>query len=368
MIFSVVLGVLSPVRGQSVWQGAADSLWSNPANWTGAGVPDGNAAWARFPDGAKNLNVTVDGTFTFRQLQFVNNGAGAYAISGGTLVFDKNGEGCGLMDASTRDNTISCNLTVSNSRTGDTPSSVISKIAPAGTLRLAGTVTTSSITVFHVPNKGRLVISGSLVGGEDPQPNAFNQQFQASDGGTITIEGPGVSTGPSGGTICISLGGDAGPGTMNLNRPASLAGGKILFINNASTSNSVINLGADNAIANDEGSLRTQVSVACESLTLNTNGHELDLSQKTFQLFPYGNPGVTLNLDLGDGASHLCFARSSSERWNGALVITHFTKGEDSIRFGTDERGLIPSQLARITINGAGGVEIDADGFLVVPE
>ncbi|TSA30168.1 MAG: hypothetical protein D4R65_13830 [Verrucomicrobiaceae bacterium] len=352
--------------GQSVWKGDAGPLWSAPANWS-EGVPDSNTAFVQFKDSAKNRTVTVDGNFTFQQMLFLGGSPAPYILTGGTLIFDRNGGGSGLLDGSTRDNTVSSNVTVNTSDT--TRSSVIAKIAPSGTLTFSGTLTTASLTVFHVPNKGRLVISGNLVGAEDPQGGSFNQQYQAGAGGEITIEGSGVSSNPSPkSTVSISLGGDTGPGTMNLNRPAALAAERILLLNNASTSNSSVNLGADNAIANDEGSFRTQVSVAGESLALNTNGHSLDLSQKTFQLFPFGNPGVTFNLDMGNGNSLLCFARSSSENWKGALCITNFTKGQDSIRFGENELGITPAQLARITINGAGGVEIDAEGFLVVPE
>ena len=366
IILSVLLVEASQVRSQSVWKGDAGPLWSTPDNWS-AGVPDGNTAFVQFKDSAKNRTVTVDGNYTFQQMQFLGGSPAPFLLTGGSLIFDRNGGGSGILDGSTRDNTVSSNLTVNTSDT--TKSSVIAKIGPSGTLNFSGTLTTESLTVFHVPNKGRIVISGNLVGSEDPQGGSFNQQYQAGAGGEITIEGTGVSSNPSPkSSVSISLGGDTGPGTMNLNRPAALAAARILILNNASTSNSSVNLGADNAIANDEGSFRTQVSVAGESLTLNTNGHSLDLSQKTLQLFPFGNPGVTFNLDMGNGNSQICFARSSSENWKGALCITNFTKGQDSFRFGDNELGITPAQLARITINGISGVEIDADGFLVVPE
>jgi len=366
MIAAAALIAAPHAWSQTVWKGDAGPLWSTPANWS-AGVPDGNTAFVQFKDSAKNRTVTVDGNYTFQQMQFLGGSPAPFILTGGSLIFDRNGGGSGILDGSTRDNTVSSNLTVSTSDT--TKSSVIAKIGPSGTLNFSGTLTTSSLTVFHVPNKGRIVISGNLIGAEDPQGGSFNQQYQAGAGGEITIEGAGVSSNPwPKSSVSINLGGDAGPGTMNLNRPAALAAERILLLNNASTSNSSVNLGADNAIANDDGSFRTQVSVAGESLTLNTNGHSLDLSRKTLQLSPFGNPGVTFNLDMGNGNSQLCFARSSSENWKGALSITNFTKGQDSIRFGENELGITPAQLARITINGAGGVEIDAEGFLVAPE
>lgn len=351
---------------QSIWTGSDGPLWSTPANWS-AGVPDSNTAFVQFKDSSRNRTVTVDGSFTFQQMQFLGGSPAPYLLTGGTLIFDKNGAGSGILDGSSRDNTVGSNVTVSSSDMSR--SSVIAKIGPSGTLTFGGTLTTASLTVFHVPNKGRLVITGNLVGAADPQGGSFNQQFQVAAGGEISIEGGGVSSNPSPrSTVSISLGGDTGAGTMSLNRPAALAAERLLFLNNAATSNSSVNLGADNAIANDDGSLRTQVAVAGESLTLNTRGHSLDLGRKTLQLFPFGNPGVTFNLDLGDGNSNLCFARSSSENWRGALCITNFTKGQDSIRFGENELGITPAQLARITINGANGVEIDANGFLVAPE
>jgi len=363
----VVAVLVSPSRanGQSIWNGNSGPLWSTEANWS-AGVPNSDTAYALFNDSVGNREVTVDGTFAFQQIVFQGNSKTPYVLTGGAFVFEKIGENNGLKDLTTRNNTIDCPITIRNS--GAAASAfLIAKNAVSGTLTIGGTMTTSSNTTFDVRKGGGNVIAGSLVGAADSTVG-FNQNFQVMSDSSITIPGPGVSSNDGGGTVAISLGSESNKGTMNLNRAAAIAGGMILLINPASVSDSSLNLGADNAIANDAGVFRTQVSNDGQSVRLNTNGFRLDLGSKTLRMFPYGSPTATFTIDMGSGASELCFANSRAENWRGTLAITNFTKGQDSIRFGTDDTGLKRAQLDRITINGVGGVEIDSGGFLVVPE
>lgn len=352
---------------QTVWTGGEDGRWGNSANWT-EGVPNSNAASARFGNGAANGTVTVDGTFTVQSLEFVGNGKTPFHLTGGTLVYDRKGEtACGFLDSSKGDNRVDSTLEIRNSGSAGS-SSLIGKNAFPGKLSLEGEIITATKTVFDVRKGGNLVISGSLTGAEDPNPGQFNQNFQASADGVISIEGPGVSSNPAGGTVCLILGSESSSGTMNLNRPSSLAGGIILFVNPAITgTTSSLNLGADHAIANDEGKFRTQVTTAGQSVVLQTNGHDLDLGNKNLQLFPSGSSEAVFTLDLGDGDSEICFAASHMEKWRGSLAIVHFTKGKDSVRFGTDDSALTPGQLEKISINGSKGVGIDSQGFLVLP-
>lgn len=356
---------ISPLRGQTVWNGNTNSQWSTADNWS-AGVPNSNASTARFIDGPANRDVTVDGTFTFKSLEFQGGKQSLpYTFSGGTLIYDRNGNGgSGIADISTHDNMINSAIEVRNSGSTGSPS-IFEKSATAGTLILAGQITTSTNTLFDARKGGNIVITGNIVGAEDANPGQFNLSFQVLEESSVTIEGPGSSSNPSGGTVCISLGSESSAGRLNLNRPASLAGGMILFINAAGVSISALNLGADHAIANEEGVFRTQVLKDGQSVNLNTNGHKLDLGNKMLLLFPWGSPMATFNIDLGAGNSSVCFAASSSKKWKGALAITNFTKGKDSVRFGTDASGLQPEQLALISINGASGTSIDSKGFLI---
>ncbi|WP_168441958.1 autotransporter-associated beta strand repeat-containing protein [Pontiella desulfatans] len=65
------------------------------------------------------------------------------------------------------------------------------------------------------------------------------------------------------------------------------------------------------------------------------------------------------------GASHLAFADSSSIAWTTPnLIITNFTPGTDSIRFGTTAGGLSPAQLAGITLNGSSNLALLSSGYL----
>lgn len=354
--------------GQSVWTGRTDSQWGTADNWS-AGIPNSNTAWARFADGPSNRNITVNGIFTFQTLEFHGaKAASPYILTGGTFHYDRNGgSGGGIVDVSIRDNTVNSAIEVRNSGSVGSASVVI-KNAISGTLTLGGTITTATNTVFDVRKGGNLVITGNLVGDADTDRGFFNQTFQVLLNSSVTIEGPGVSSNPGGGTVALSLGSDSSGGTMNLNRAAALAGGMILVSNPATVSLSVLNLGADNAIANDDGVFRTQVSQDGQSVNLNTNGFSLDLGNKRLRLFPFGSAAATFAIDLGIGKSAIRFAASNSEKWRGTLAVSHFSKGSNSIRFGTDSSGLKPEQLALITINGAGGVSIDSQGFLVAPQ
>jgi autotransporter-associated beta strand protein len=66
------------------------------------------------------------------------------------------------------------------------------------------------------------------------------------------------------------------------------------------------------------------------------------------------------------GTSALSFGDSTGLSWgSAALVISNFTVGSDSIRFGTDAGGLTSGQLGDITLNGDANVLLDYNGYLV---
>jgi autotransporter-associated beta strand protein len=71
-------------------------------------------------------------------------------------------------------------------------------------------------------------------------------------------------------------------------------------------------------------------------------------------------------INIGSGAT-LAFADSSGVSWaGGTLDITGTFVSGSSLRFGTNNSGLTPTQLGLITLNGASGsYSLDANGFLV---
>lgn len=364
--FCAILFSALPAWSQSVWKGTAGPEWSKGANWSD-GVPNSNKAIVKFDDTAANRLVTVDGTYTFQQLQIMGQGGEPYVIGGDTLVYDR-GEAAsnGFNDTSRkRDTTVGCNITVQNSGPPGT-ASVISKSGPGGNLIFAGTLRTQTSTTFDARGGANLIIAGDLVGGANAG-TGYNQCFQVLSGSAVSFEGTGVSSNPDGGIVLLALGSKDTAGTMNLNRPSSLAGGQIVLLNTGSQSNSALNLGADNAITNEEGTFRTQIGNDGLAVVLNTHGFGLDLGNRKLQLFPGGSGVATFTLDLGEGNSHVCFANSRKELWRGQLAIVNFTKGRTTVRFGTDDAALTPAQLDKITINGANGVQIDAEGYLVAP-
>jgi autotransporter-associated beta strand protein len=72
----------------------------------------------------------------------------------------------------------------------------------------------------------------------------------------------------------------------------------------------------------------------------------------------------TVVFDLSGGDSTLVFDDSSGVAWGSTLQIINYDAG-DSIQFGTDGSGLTSTQLADITINGAGGLSLDGSGYLI---
>lgn len=367
---AMILSV-SPSRGASVWNGSTSSDWGTATNWTASGVPDSNTTIVQFTGNLTspaNRTVTLgSSSYTTMAFQFSGNGTG-YNVSGGTVIMDKQLTGGGISDGSTRNNFIASNITVNNTLTScsTVAATSIAKTA-VGTLTLNGTVTTTTNVNFNVNNGGAIIINGNIVGGASSIGSSFNQTFQMNGAGSITVGGSGVSSTAGNGSMTVTM----NTGTaLNLNRTAALAAKTIVLQETSPTgaTASAINLGADDAIVNVAGgTLRTQNQNAGNTMYINTNGHSLNLSNETFDLFHFGNTSAILQLDMGAGNSDLWFANSSSlsAAWHGSLAITNFTFGTDSIRFGTDSLGLTSAQLGLITINGVGGVTIDSSGYLV---
>jgi autotransporter-associated beta strand protein len=69
-------------------------------------------------------------------------------------------------------------------------------------------------------------------------------------------------------------------------------------------------------------------------------------------------------INLGTGAT-LAFAASNGVPWTGTLNVTGVFVAGSSIRFGTNNGGLTPDQLAFITVNGGGSFALDSAGYLV---
>ena len=76
-------------------------------------------------------------------------------------------------------------------------------------------------------------------------------------------------------------------------------------------------------------------------------------------------------IDFIAGASEVDFANSSGLTWTGNLLnLLNWNPTIDKLRFGTDPTGLTSAQLAKIEFNGSGlgTAQLDANGYVVVPE
>ncbi|VGO12331.1 hypothetical protein PDESU_00883 [Pontiella desulfatans] len=132
-----------------------------------------------------------------------------------------------------------------------------------------------------------------------------------------------------------------------------ILGGSNGWSGDTTISGGTLQLTADNALSSDSA------VVFSDGTTLEAEG--VSGSFSTLEI----NGSVTFDLD-GAGTNALAFADSSGVAWGSTLVITNYTDGVDSIRFGTNSTALTEAQLADITLNGEGNLVLDESGYLVV--
>lgn len=320
-----------------IWNNnAGNDNWSNASNWD-SGVPDTNTEIAEFDGSVGSNTVTVDQNFTINRINFTAASPG-YTLNGSnTLTLDGNSPGTfttAVLNESASDQTINNNIIITNTAGG-----------AAGTLF---TGNAASTTIYNGTLTANAVINFGGFGNTNVNGNVVNNnglRFGTAASASVTFAGAGTTSG-TGGNINFFA------GIINLNRSSSVTGSGYL-VNNAT-----INLGAANAI----GSVGNLVVLSGGGNgSLNTGGFDA-----TFAVLDVDN---NFAIDLGDGDSDLVFADSSGQIWDGtALTIAGYTEGVDSIRFGTDINGLTMDQLNKITVNGIGGITLDSDGFIVVPE
>jgi autotransporter-associated beta strand protein len=158
--------------------------------------------------------------------------------------------------------------------------------------------------------------------------------------------------------VTHSYSADIGNGNGSMSLTKTGAGTQILASTNTYTGNTTISggtlaLGANNALPATPVSIGT---ATLDAATFDDTVGTLDAAGSAV-------------INLGAGAN-LVFADSSGIDWTGGtLNITGTFVSGSSLKFGSSMGGLLPGQLALISVNGAGAgtYTLDSNGFLVAP-
>jgi len=408
-----------------VWTFDGSGNWSDPLNWLRGAVAQGSGIQADL--GTLTLTglraVTLDGSRTIGSVTFGDVGdAFGWSLSstgGSTLTLD-NGITTPVITVANQTTTISAPLTGTQGLSKSGPGSLtlsgnnsygstsvdggILTAATANALPSGQPVSISSGSLLRVNSIGaqynwykfvsstsigagsqlsltgsateihNLTLSGGTLAGASPDGAygswGFNtpttvEPILVTGGGTSTISAnrfdsawgnPLTFQVDGGSTLQVSgiIGGNTGHDPFGVTKTGS--GSAILTAANAYTGSTIINagtltLGASNVIANASSISIGNATLAQAAAASETVG-TLDVTA-----------AATLNLGAG---STLAFADSSAINWSGGtLNLTGTFVSGTSLRFGTTNAGLTPTQLSQISATGVTSFALDANGYLI---
>jgi len=289
-------------------------------------------------------------------------------------------------------------------------------MAAAGTLSLRGDSSTSFVkasdsspyTVTTSASAATLNVDQATIAGTGAKTMTFGDITTSSTAGTYQLNFTGANdTSLSAGTLKTPISTVAAVHTINntiagggsltlasvFNQATTIASPNLVFAGtgNTTVTGAITQTLADmDLIKNDAGTTTLSgantytgtTTVSGGTLTLGvddclSNSSNVVIANATLNLSANvkdtaGTLDVTnaaSKINLGSGAT-LAFADSSAVSWTGgALNITGIFSSGSSIRFGTTSGGLLPAQLAVISVNGTGvgTYTLNGSGFLVSP-
>jgi len=351
-IFLLFLCLTTMMVGQNKDFVPTDGVtWSNPANWTPAGVPDvsNNVRLVGTIESDLDLNLTLSRVQT---VFGTGNGGGTETIIGGAGVL-------------TIDTQVQANVN-------------------KGVNNLSG----NGVNLIF---KGSVIINNTAGGFGNTLMafgNTATNQITFDDGSTLTINTPlevrslaggggtynfnGAITGA--GVLRFAANGDVVFGATSDNSARTgdfvyVGANAVVTVNTADNnvfvpSGQKLQSNADNGsvIVNGANVYNGSFGVdASRTFTFDVNANQNSMENITFT----GSASGTLNIDVDNSVTELFFADNSGNDWgSGSVNITGFQDGV--LRFGTDANGLTAAQLSQITANGsADPLALDSNGFLI---
>jgi len=337
---------------------------------------------AGLQSGAKlgfDTSTATGGTFT--QGMILANSTG---VNGGAISIIKRGTGTLVLDKA---NTYTGGTTIgSSTTTGDSGTVDITHSSALGTglVSMLSNISNDRYAALTLNSAAGINVANNFsTSGEGPGTNGIIRNVTGTNtiSGLISITGGGGNTRiqSDGGSLLLS--GTITNGHASLSRVLILSGSATGTVSGPIRNGNTINYvalnkegsgiwtlsgantytGATTIVA---GTLKLgAANVLADTTPVSIGAGTLDVATYTDTV---GTLDVTTNatINVGGGGA-IAFADSSAIDWtDGTLKITGTFVSGSSIRFGTSEAGLTPTQLSKISIPG-GRVSIDANGFLL---
>jgi autotransporter-associated beta strand protein len=299
---------------------------------------------------ASGLTYSGTGTLT---LSAMNTFAGAVNINSGTLAISSTG----LLTNSTAGTAVTTvnsggNLSVYAWQYGLTGSIGNPFFGPSTLIVNGGTITYTGVGENSGNNNGRVFAIGT--NGATLNAAGTGTWFITRNAGSpldqTTINGLTL-TGSGNGRYSNILAGTGGRLTKSGSGTWTLAGVNT-YTGTTTVNQGTLTLGVDNALSNS-----SNMVIGAGTLSADTN---VDDTAGTLDVT------ATATINLGSAAT-LAFANSAAVDWTGGTLNVNGTLGATSLRFGTNNTGLSPAQLAVISVNntGLGTYTLDGLGYLV---
>lgn len=154
---ALALALSSPLVHAQTWTGAgSNSLWSNPANWSG-GVPINNTASTLSFDFGTSSNDFA-GTFGLYAISHTPTAVGTTTLRGGPLSFNRTEVGFGAIASTNLSGTANATLRIFNALQSPLP--MYAYLASNTTVDLAGSTSFTGSGGLFVSGTGSLLFSG----------------------------------------------------------------------------------------------------------------------------------------------------------------------------------------------------------------
>lgn len=316
--------------------------------------------------------------FTLTSGGIISGGAGSASLLGGTLV-SRSSAAQAKEFIVVAQNALTIGATLANGTTGTTTTSLTK--GGTGTLTLTGANTfTGDLTV----NSGAVVLVGGaalndvvavkLVAGATLDVNGTTETIGGLSnagmvlvrGGQLTVAGSGLDGSAAidlgGGTLRVTSGATTGfGGVISGSGNLTMAGAGSVTLSGANTFAGTVRVEAGSLLLLDEATdvIADSTAVVLTNGLLGISASTLAIANETFGSLAVAGAATLQFHSSTSLPSLLVFGASAAESWSGTLLVTNYTDGLDTLRFGSDGSALTGAQLGLITFD-IGGVMMPA--------